>query len=200
MISADVLEHITPPVERSLETVYRLLNATGFFVITIFCNPEDKMREHYPELHDFRIVRLADSEVIINRRRDGKLELYENPVFHGGPGSTLEMREFGISHLKASLLSAGFSWVRFLCDDVPEFGILFDHDVSQPALAVKTPFAMSRASTAELVDAFSAAREIADQELIRKQALAVQIEAARRSRWVRLGRAFGLGPKLNSSL
>ena len=199
LLSADVLEHIAPPIDRALETACRLLKPAGFLALTVFCNPQDQMKEHYPELHDFRIARLNDSLVIVNRRRDGTVEIHENPIFHGGPGSTLEMREFGISALKAALLSAGFSTVRFLSEDVPQFGILFDHDVSQPAIAAKAPFVMSRAATAELVDAYRSAREGLHERTIRNEALEQRVNAGARSRWVRLGRILGFGPKLTGS-
>ena len=57
-----------------------------------YCNPEDRLREHFPELHEFRIVPLGEANVLINRRRDGALEIRDDLVFHGGSGATLEMR------------------------------------------------------------------------------------------------------------
>src|SRR5262249_21516091 len=47
IVSADVLEHIAPPVERALEEVARLLKPCGFLGVTVFCNPEDRLREHF---------------------------------------------------------------------------------------------------------------------------------------------------------
>src|SRR5712692_7682310 len=72
ILSADVLEHIAPPVGRALEEVCRLLKPHGFLGVTVYCNPSDELREHFPELHDYRILPLGDSVVLINRRRDGK--------------------------------------------------------------------------------------------------------------------------------
>jgi len=39
--------------------------------------------------------RYEGSQVLINRRADGVLEIREDLIFHGGSGATLEMREFG---------------------------------------------------------------------------------------------------------
>ena len=33
--------------------------------------------------------------MLINRRRDGALEIRDDLTFHGGSGATLEMREYG---------------------------------------------------------------------------------------------------------
>ena len=152
ILSADVLEHIAPPVGRALEEVCRLLKPRGFLAVTVYCNPSDQMREHFPELHDYRIVPLGDSAVLINRRRDGKLEVSESLIFHGGSGTTLEMREFGISELRAKLLAAGFREVHFLVENVLEIGILFDHDVSQPLIARKERFVLDAAARTQIID------------------------------------------------
>jgi SAM-dependent methyltransferase len=185
ILAADVLEHIAPRVEAALDGICHLLKPTGFFGVTIYCNAADQMREHFPELNDFRLVRLGDSIILVNRRSDGGLELRDDLIFHGGPGSTLEIREFGITELKAKLLAGGFSEVRFLTEDIPELGIIFDHDVSQPLVAAKAPFAMSRSAVTQLINQWESARELARQ--------VYQISG---SRWLRLGRKLGLGPKL----
>ena len=142
------------------------------------------------------MVPLGQSMVLINRRRDGALEIREDLVFHGGSGATLEMREFGIPALQSELSAAGFRECQFLTDNVPEIGILFDHDVSQPLIARKDPFAMTK----------HAAHQLAGQWLEREQAreraerLAGQVRAASASKWFRLGQeSLGLGPRLPAS-
>jgi SAM-dependent methyltransferase len=183
ILAADVLEHIAPPVERALEEMCRLLRPNGFLGVTIYCDPKDRMREHFPDLHEYRVVALGDSNVLINRRQDGALEIREDLVFHGGSGETLEMREFGITALRTKLLAAGFKDVHLLTADVPEIGVHFDPDVSQPLIARKEPFALDANARRELVG------------LWRRQA--DQIRLAERSRWLRLGRALGIGPKFS---
>jgi SAM-dependent methyltransferase len=183
ILAADVLEHIAPPVERALEEMCRLLRPNGFLGVTIYCDPKDRMREHFPDLHEYRVVALGDSNVLINRRQDGALEIREDLVFHGGSGETLEMREFGITALRTKLLAAGFKDVHLLTGDVPEIGVHFDPDVSQPLIARKEPFALDANARRELVG------------LWRRQA--DQIRLAERSRWLRLGRALGIGPKFS---
>ncbi len=198
ILSADVIEHIAPPVERALEEVCRLLKPNGFLGVTVFCNPEDQMREHFPDLHEFRVVTLGKSQVLVNRKRDGSLEINEKLIFHGGAGATLEMREFGMSALESKLLSSGFREVYFLRDNLPEIGILFDHDVSQPLLARKDPFTLGTTAQRQLVALWREAEDRAEQERERAQQLAAQVRLASQSKWIQLGNKLGLGPKLEA--
>ena len=197
ILSADVLEHIAPPVERALEETCRLLKPRGFLGITVFCNPADKLREHFPNLHTYRSVALGDSWVLVNRRADGGLEVHDELIFHGGSGATLEMREFGITALKQKLLSSGFRDVHFLSEDVPGIGIHFDSDVSQPLIARKEPFLMDKQAVHESINQGRGAGPQFDQIRQECEKLRAQIRMAEDSRWLKLGRVFGLGPRFS---
>jgi len=205
ILSADVLEHIAPPVERALEEVCRLLKPNGFFGITVFCNRSDNLREHFPNLHTYRTVPLGESVVLINRRADGGLEIHDQLVFHGGTGATLEMREYGATALRSQLLSAGFRDVQLLTENIPAAGIIFDADVSQPLIARKEPFAPGKAVVRELLgqfqshhleltDRLDAAQSETTRLLHECSTLRAQIQMASESRWLKLGRKLGLGP------
>src|SRR6185295_655993 len=125
------------------------LKPRGFLGVTIFCAPSDRMREHFPALHEFRVVPLGGSQVLINRKPDGTLEIRYDLIFHGGSGATLEMREFGATALRERLCAAGFTEVEFLTENLPEIGVFFDHDVSQPLIARKERFAMDARAVTE---------------------------------------------------
>jgi SAM-dependent methyltransferase len=189
ILLADVIEHIAPPIESALEESCRLLKPHGFLGITIFCNPADQMREHFPELNEFRIVPFGKSSVLVNRRRDGTWEVRDDLVFHGGAGATLEMREFGITELGAKLAAAGFRAVHYLTENLPRIGILFDQQVSQPLIARKEPFVMDKSARSQMIDEWKRGAEE------RVNTLAEQIRLASESRWLRLGRKLGVGPK-----
>jgi SAM-dependent methyltransferase len=195
ILMADVLEHIAPPVECALEEACRLLKPTGFLGITVYCSPSDQMREHYPELNAFRIVPLGDSQVLVNRRQDGSLEVRDDLIFHGGSGATLEMREFGITALENKLRTAGFREVSFLTENLPAIGVLFDHDVSQPLVARKEPFVMDRCGQSQLAEEWRVSSERARRQQQRADSLEAQVRMAEESRWLRLGRKLGVGPK-----
>jgi hypothetical protein len=197
ILSADVLEHVGPPVEATLVQLCRMLKPHGFLGVTIYCAPPDRMREHYPELHDYRVLPLGASQVLINRRRDGTLEIRDDLIFHGGSGATLEMREFGATALREKLTTAGFREVEFLVDNLPEIGVFFDHDVSQPLIARKEPFVMDRRVASEFAACWRAGQEDVWKQRERGDRLAEQLKLAAGSRWVRLGRKLGIGPKLD---
>jgi len=182
ILSSDVVEHIAPPVERALEECCLLLKPHGFLGVTVYCNPADSLREHFPDLHEHRVVPLGDGAVLVNRRADGTLEVRDDLVFHGGTGATLEMREFGLTSLRRKLEVSGFREVRFLTENLPRQGILFDSDVSQPLVARKQPFMVDRRGVSELLDETHRAQDL--------------IGRLSESRWLRLGRKLGLGPKL----
>jgi hypothetical protein len=183
LLAADVLEHIAPPVERAAAEMGRLLKPNGFLGITIYCHPSDKMREHFPDLHEYRVVQFGEKTVLVNRRRDGTLELRDDLIFHGGTGETLEMREFGITALHATLKAAGFREIHLLTEDIPEIGVVFDPDVSQPLIARKEPYALGGAARQELIEQW------------RRQS--VEIGLAAQSRWIKIGRSLGVGPKFS---
>ena len=188
IVSADVLEHIGPPIEQALKGLWSLLNPHGFLIGSVFCNSADQLREHFPELHQYRVIQLGGAAVLANRRRDGTLEIRDDLIFHGGSGSTLEMREFGSTALRDGLLSAGFLEVYLFSDNLPEKGILFDGDVSQPFVARKERFSLDREARADFVAEWR-------REKARAGLFESQISLANGSRWLRLGALLGVGPR-----
>jgi len=197
ILSADVLEHVGPPVEATLEQLCRMLKPHGFLGVTIYCAPSDRMREHFPALHEYRVVPLGGSQVLINRGADGSLEIRDDLIFHGGSGATLEMREFGATALREKLGASGFREVEFLVENLPEIGVFFDHDVSQPLVARKERWRMDARTVSEFAGAWREAQAEAWKEKERADRLAEQMRLAAGSRWVRLGRRLGVGPKLD---
>lgn len=189
ILSADVLEHVAPPVERPLEEICRLLKPNGFLAATVPCTPDDVMREHFPELNEYRVVHLGASDILVNRRQDGTLEAREDLVFHEGPGAVLEMRQFGRTGLRAKLLAAGFREVHYLLDNVRESGILFDGEVSQPLIARKERYRLGAEAQSELIEGWLGAQA-------ESRRFAERMRMASQSRWLRLGRKLGVGPKL----
>jgi SAM-dependent methyltransferase len=190
---ADVLEHVVPPVDRAVQEIFRLLKPDGFLVGTVPCvagNTDVQSQEHYADLCRYRVVRLGDAFVLVNRKANGAIEVREDLLFHEGPGLVLEMRQFGLSSLRAALLAAGFRDVHLLREDVPRAGIIFDSEVSQPFVARKAPFALSPHVFQEFIGQW---RSLKAQLNYHRE----QCRLASLSRWVRLGRLLGFGPKLD---
>ena len=137
IISSEVLEHVPDPVAPAFETLYRMLKPNGVLFLTVPYSLEAATVEHFPEMHDFAVAALRDRWVLVNRTRDGRIQTFDDLVFHGGPGSTLEMRVFNEAAVKRMLTDAGFRSIRIAGDSCPEFGILPDDPWSLPIAARK---------------------------------------------------------------
>ena len=138
VIATEVLEHVVPPVDAALVNLCQLLKPNGIAFITV---PwiGDVTQEHYPGLFDYQIVQKNGRWQVHNRTRDGRLEVFEDPVFHGGPGTTLEMRLFSGTDLVRRLEKAGFAKVEICRPTVRDYGIIFQETWSLPMIAYKSP-------------------------------------------------------------
>jgi len=214
IISSDVFEHIAPPVERAMEEVLNLLKPEGALILSVPSTIDEATIEHYPDLHQYTIAQLNGNSIVVNRKKDGSFQVHENPVFHGGDGTTLEMRVFSRKDLAKKLRNVGFAEVIFLDDPVERFGIAFEGPWTHPLIA-RPPRTNPAIDLAQLPPAFrvgyesllqaqqEASAEILrlrdrNDELERKVAdLERIISLAAGSKWLRLGRRLGRGPKLD---
>lgn len=135
VLCSEVLEHVSPPVAPAFEGLFELLKPGGVLLMTVPYQINEKTIEHFPSLHEYAVTKLGDSHVLVNRTRDGAYEVFDNLRFHGGIGSTLEMRIFGDLDLPGNLASAGFEDVRILGEEYPKFGIFYPERWSLPILA-----------------------------------------------------------------
>jgi hypothetical protein len=120
--------------------------------------------------------------ILVNRVGDGKYEIFDQIAFHGGTDSTLEMRVFSEADIRQKLTSAGFTVIRFEATGSQKFGVAFTSACSLPIIASREPFSLRASGISELTGQLIAARAL--------------VKAVKDSRWVRLGRIFGLGPKI----
>lgn len=148
IVSSEVLEHIPPPPEPAFATLQRMLKPDGLLLLTVPYTLEPATREHFPQLADFGLVELAGGTVLVNRRADGTLETFGNLVFHGGGGSTVEMRQYSESDLRRILAEAGFAKVQIRGENCPEHGVLHRETWSLPIAARKGVFAVNTAELA----------------------------------------------------
>ena len=81
-------------------------------IFTVPFTLEAETIEHFPELHDYRLLETPEGRRLENRTTDGRRQVYHKLVFHGGPGSTLEMRVFSRASLEREFAQAGFSRMR----------------------------------------------------------------------------------------
>jgi SAM-dependent methyltransferase len=159
ILSSEVLEHVSPPVERAFANLNKMLKPDGLLLLTVPYRIDGQTAEHFPELYEYSLASLGDRTVLVNRRRDGTVEVFENLSFHGGDGSTLEMRIFSEPSLRELLASTGFKSVKVASEDLPEFGVIHDERWSLPIVGRKGRF---QPPVAELAEAYGrAARQIA---------------------------------------
>ena len=62
----------------------------------------------------------------MNKTKDGAIQVFDDLRFHGGSGSTLEMRFFSRSSLLNSIAAAGFAKIKIHEEDLPEYGIIWE--------------------------------------------------------------------------
>lgn len=140
ILSSEVLEHVPQPVERAFQNLHRMLKPDGLLLFTVPYTIEGRTAEHFPQLHEYALAAPGGRTVLVNRRRDGTIEVFENLSFHGGDGSTLEMRVFSETSLKDALAAAGFATVQIASEDIPLFGIRHQETWSLPMAGRKGSF------------------------------------------------------------
>ena len=173
LISSEVFEHVPPPVERAFCNAFRLLKPSGVLVFTVPYSLEPSPAEHFPELHQFGLAQLGDTHVLVNRTREGEIQVFENIVFHGGRGSTLEMREFTEASLKAALTAAGFRDIRIYTENYEPFGVVRSESWSLPIAARKGSGGLSKDATRDVLEEWHGLKRLD------------------RAFWFRLGRKLG---------
>jgi hypothetical protein len=162
ILSSEVLEHVPPPVERSFAALYGMLKSDGLLLMTTPYNLDGKTAEHFPDLYEYTLASPGGKIVLVNRRRDGAIETFANLAFHGGHGSTLEMRAFTEGSLRGIFEQTGFDSVRFACENRPEFGVEHAETWSLPIAARKGNF---HPPAAELALEYREARRLAARKI-----------------------------------
>ena len=135
LLSSDVFEHVLPPVQRAFANARRMLRPNGTFIFTVPFSLEAQTREHFPELHDWSLAEVDGRWTLANVTADGRAQQFDDLVFHGGPGSTLEMRLFSLDALKRECETAGFSRIRVADEPWLPFGIHWPEPWSVPIVA-----------------------------------------------------------------
>ena len=109
----------------------------GVLLFTVPYGTTQPGREHFPSLRDSAVVDLGGEWVLVNRARDGTVETFRDLVFHGGDGSTLEMRVYTEARLRGLLADAGFTDIRIAGEPYAPFGVEYRDAWSLPIAARK---------------------------------------------------------------
>ena len=145
-----MFEHIEAPIERAFDEAYKLLKPHGVLCLSVPFSLDEDTVERFPKLHEYSIVDLKGSPVLINRSKSGELEIRDDLIFHGGVGATLEMRLFSQQGLRKKISEAGFQDPVFLTEAVSRFGIAFEGSWSLPLVARKQEFVFDRRTVGQL--------------------------------------------------
>lgn len=135
VVSSDVLEHVEGPTCRALENLRALLKPGGILALTVPYGFHETTIEHYPELHDYRIEGVGADRVLVNVTKDNREQRFTNLCFHGGDGSTLELRIYSYNDLIRQLAEAGFKDIQVHDASRPEWGIIHRHKLGLPITA-----------------------------------------------------------------
>jgi SAM-dependent methyltransferase len=135
IVASDVFEHVAPPVSRAFANARRMLKPGGKLIFTVPFTLGGATKEHFPELFDWSLSEDNGAWTLTNRTREGKLQTFTDLVFHGGPGSTLEMRVFSLESLTREFEAAGFARVRIASEPYLPFGIHWPEPWSVPLVA-----------------------------------------------------------------
>lgn len=122
---SEVLEHVDQPAETALRTIFSILRPGGVAILTT-PTIEGRTVEHYPALAGHDVALTPDGWRLRGRLRDGSAFESDSVLFHGGPGSTVEMRVWGSESLREAMTEAGFVDVRRHLAPTPSLGILWD--------------------------------------------------------------------------
>lgn len=119
-----MLEHVVGNWCKPLADLHSLLSTNGFLLLTVpWIDNVECGIEHYPDCINFEIEKIDEKFRAKIITSEGTFFFDEDPVFHGGPGNTLEMRIFSLPELVKSLKNAGFNDVTVRPLDNQLFGI-----------------------------------------------------------------------------
>ena len=138
IISTDVFEHVVDPVSKAFKNVFNMLKEDGIFIFSVPYGMQEETVEHFKDLYDYSLVEKNNEWKLLNTTADGVEECYDRLVFHGGEGSTVEMRIFSYNGVVSELKKAGFQDIQFMNDNtLYEHGIFWQEKQSIPVIAKK---------------------------------------------------------------
>jgi SAM-dependent methyltransferase len=99
VICSDVMEHITPPVEKGFIGLNRILKNKGILVFSVpHTDSSGNHVEHFPVLKEFKIIG-TEKPMLVGQDMQGNRFEKADLIFHGGEGEVLEFRVFSENSL-----------------------------------------------------------------------------------------------------
>ena len=125
LISTEVIEHVLGRTLDAFNGSIRLLKPGGIMIFSVPYTLEEQTLEHYrSDLVDYKPIQDDKGNWLVELHyADGGKEIDHSPIFHGGPGATLEIRRFNLDRLMYELEWVGFEDITVLVKNMPEHGI-----------------------------------------------------------------------------
>jgi SAM-dependent methyltransferase len=136
VICSDVMEHVPQPVALAFANLRRLLRPGGTLVFTVPYSFGDGVHEHFPDLCSYELRGTGADTYLVNTNSDGEETIYRDLHFHGGHGSTLEMRLFSLGGVIELLGEAGFRETKIHDGHLPYWGVVNLDLTSHPITAL----------------------------------------------------------------
>ena len=114
-----------------------MLRPGGLIVLTVPFDERTDTTEHFPNVRDFKLLNFDAEWLLVGRTDAGSYELHDDLTFHGGPGTTVEMRFFSRQAVIEHLAAAGFVDISVFDRTVPAYGIFPPHQEGVPITARK---------------------------------------------------------------
>jgi hypothetical protein len=122
---SEVLEHVAPPIDLAFSGLSNLLNSGGTLILSVpHSDASGDHVEHFPVMKTFE-VDLVDTPRLKGILIGGEEVEFNNLVFHGGIGATLEYRIFSQASLDKYLKLSGFKSSQVI-DNKKFLGILWE--------------------------------------------------------------------------
>jgi SAM-dependent methyltransferase len=133
VICTEVFEHIP---KRMLRTAFRnlrrLLKSDGLLVFSVPYTDGWLTIEHFGNARDIRVLNSANGKIVQCTYRFGRVRSYQNPMFHGGGDTALEMRMFSRFAAQWHLRRAGFSKINTYREAIADIGYYWPPLLDRP--------------------------------------------------------------------
>jgi len=120
---SDVLEHTFAPPIVPLNNIFAMLREGGALIVSVPSFLCESTIEWYGGVQDIEITEEQGRHLVRWRNRRGTEYIDPDPVFHGGPGQTLELRI--ISHPEFLAIARAVGFVGDTLDFALEWGYLW---------------------------------------------------------------------------
>lgn len=123
VVCSEVLEHVNQPIERAIDNLFAILRPGGVLFLTVPARDGESV-EHFPALRSYDVATDESGDwVMSGTTAAGAPYRATGLIFHGGPGSVVEMRVCGRASLHRALARSGFVEVTEILEEDAAIGL-----------------------------------------------------------------------------